>query len=68
MDTTESYCTAVAVISLSCILISFLAVLISDCSAFLCPLYPTATSFEKRQTCFEYMLIKNRGVLFGSEG
>lgn len=68
MDTTESYWMAVAVISLSCILISFLAVLISDCSAFLCPLYPTASSFEKGKTCFEHVLIKNRGSLFGFEG
>lgn len=47
MDTVERYCMPVAVISLSCILISFLTVLISDCSASHRPLYPSATSFEK---------------------
>lgn len=47
MDAVERYCTPVAGISLSSILISFPTVLISNCSASLCPLYPSAISFEK---------------------
>lgn len=61
----REHCTPAAELSLSCILIRFLAVLISDCSDSLCPLYPSATSFEKWQTRLKHTLIKNRGGLFG---
>ena len=65
MDSVKRFCTPVAVVSLSSILISFLTVLMSDCSVSPCPLYPWATCFWKRRTCFWYALIKNCGGLSG---
>lgn len=66
MDAVERYCMPAAVISLSYILISFLTVLISDCSALLCPLYPSASSFERDKHALNVHQLKKRGGLFGS--
>lgn len=52
MDAVERYCKPVAVISISCIIISFLTALISGCSALLCPFVSFSHFPWKRQTCF----------------